>query len=110
MTGKPGYFSQFAAFWSAREEIRKIWFSLYTPQQGEQSAERLRPEDREAALRELALLPPDFPKVELPERVMDGYRHTPASPKDCIFSQLTTCVSADLRTFISPCQFGGKPV
>lgn len=110
MIGKPGYFSEFAAFWSAREEIRKIWFSLYTPQQGEQSAERLRPEDRQAVISELALLRHDFPKVEMPDRVLDGYRHPPASPKDCIFSQTTTCVSADLKTLVSPCQFGGKPV
>jgi MoaA/NifB/PqqE/SkfB family radical SAM enzyme len=110
MADRADYFSEFAAFWSAREEIRKIWFSLYTPQEGEESAERLRPEDREIVLRELATLPARFPKVELPERVLDGYRHPPASPQECIFSQTTTCVSADLKTFISPCQFGGRPV
>jgi sulfatase maturation enzyme AslB (radical SAM superfamily) len=44
MVGKAGYFREFAAFWSNRDEIRRIWFSLYTPQEGEQNAERLRPE------------------------------------------------------------------
>jgi len=110
MVGRPGYFPEFAEFWSARQEIRKIWFSLYTPQQGEQSAERLRPEDRQVILRELAALRGAFPKVELPDRVLDGYRQPPASPKECIFAQTTTCVSADLKTPIGPCQFGGKPV
>ncbi len=110
MIGRPGYFKEFAEFWSAREEIRKIWFSLYTPQEGEQSAERLRPEDRQAILKELAELRGAFPKVELPDRVLDGYHHAPASPEECIFAQTTTCVSADLKTPIGPCQFGGKPV
>ena len=110
MVGRPGYFSEFAAFWSAREEVRKIWFSLYTPQEGEQSAERLRPEDRQTVLQEFAALRDVFPKVELPDRVLDGYLHAPASPEECIFAQSTTCVSADLKTTISPCQFGGKPV
>lgn len=110
MIGRPGYFKEFAQFWSAREEIRKIWFSLYTPQEGEESAERLRPEDRKAILQELAALRGAFPKVELPDRVLDGYRHAPASPHECIFAQTTACVSADLKTRIGPCQFGGKPV
>jgi sulfatase maturation enzyme AslB (radical SAM superfamily) len=110
MVGKPGYFAEFAAFWSEREEIRRIWFSLYTPQEGEQSAERLRPEDRQNVLRELASLRARFPKIELPDRVLDGFYQAPASPHECIFSQVTTCVSADLTTSIGPCQFGGRPV
>jgi sulfatase maturation enzyme AslB (radical SAM superfamily) len=110
MIGKPGYFKEFAAFWSAREEIRKIWFSLYTPQEGEESVERLRPADRATVLEELARLRGEFPKVELPDRVLDGYHHAPSSPEECIFAQTTTCVSADLKTPIGPCQFGGRPV
>ena len=110
MAGRAGYLSDFAAFWSARAEIRKIWFSLYTPQEGDQSAERLRPEDRAAVLKELAEVRARYAKVELPDRVLEGLRHPPASPQDCIFSQTTTCVSADFKTFISPCQFGGRPV
>jgi hypothetical protein len=38
-----------------------------------------------------------------------GYLNPPASPADCIFSQMTTCVSADLHTPIAPCQYGGDP-
>ena len=107
---RPNYLSDFAAFWSQREEIRKIWFSLYTPQQGEQSDERLTAEDREKALREFARLRPSFPKIELPDQVLDGFLHPPASPRECIFAQVTDCISADLVTRISPCQFGGQPV
>jgi len=110
MVGKPGYFAEFATFWSEREEIQRIWFSLYTPQEGEESAERLRPEDRQEVLRELASLRTRFRKIELPDRVLDGYYKAPTSPHECIFSQVTTCVSADLATPIGPCQFGGRPV
>ncbi len=31
----------FLEFWSARPEVHRIWMSVYTPQRGEQSAERL---------------------------------------------------------------------
>jgi hypothetical protein len=33
----------------------------------------------------------------------------PKSPSECIFAQVTQCVSADLRHPITPCQFGGTP-
>src|ERR1700722_18899585 len=42
-----GYLDEFLAFWSARPEIHRIWFSVYTPQRGEQSAEMLTPELRQ---------------------------------------------------------------
>src|SRR5205085_3961099 len=38
---RPGYLEEFLRIWSAREEASKIWMSLYTPQIGESSAERL---------------------------------------------------------------------
>ncbi len=107
---RPGYLTDFARFWSAREEVRKIWFSLYTPQEGDKSEERLTPEDRRTVVGELGRLRQDFPKVDIPRQALDGFLHPPASPKQCIFAQNTTCVSADLTTQITPCQFGGQPV
>jgi MoaA/NifB/PqqE/SkfB family radical SAM enzyme len=109
MLARPGYLSEFARFWSDREEIRKIWFSIYTPQEGEASAERLLPQDRDTLLDELSATAARFPKVHLPRLVIDGYRNPPRSPEECTFARLTTCVSADLTTRITPCQFGGKP-
>src|SRR5207248_734368 len=38
---RPGYFDEFLQIWSARPEVEKIWYSLYTPQIGEVSEERL---------------------------------------------------------------------
>src|SRR5437899_4106444 len=43
LTMRPGYLDEFLAFWSLRTEVEKIWVSLYTPQIGEVSDERLRP-------------------------------------------------------------------
>ena len=104
------YLREFAAFWSKRLEVRRLWFSLYTPQQGEQSEERMTPRDRMTALEELSRLRLSYPLIEMPDRVLDGFLHPPASPQECIFAQTTTCISADLTTRITPCQFGGQPV
>jgi len=107
---RPNYFGDFASFWANRSEVRKIWFSLFTPQEENESAERLGPEDRRATLEELAQLRHTFPKIYLPEAVLNGYYHPPPSPRECIFAQTTNCISADLTTRITPCQFGGQPV
>jgi len=104
------YLHDFAGFWSERREVQKIWFSLFTPQEGPPADERLSPADRVKALEELAPLPRQFPKVYLPEVVLDGYRHPPLSPKDCIFAQVTDSIAPDLAARIAPCQLGGQPV
>lgn len=104
------YLRDFASFWSERSEVRKIWFSLFTPQAGDQSAERLASEDRLTVLEELAQLRESFAKVYLPDLVLNGYYRPPSSPEECIFAQTTNCISADLATRIRPCQFGGRPV
>jgi hypothetical protein len=83
---------------------------LFTPQEGDESRERLTAHDRQTVVEELARLRDKFPKVKMPSAVLDGYAHPPASPKECIFAQTTTCISADLTTYITPCQFGGRPV
>ena len=107
---RPNYLRDFASFWSLRDEVRKIWFSLFTPQQGHQTQERLTPEDRQEVIGELARLRASFAKLYVPDALLDGYLHPPTSPQECIFAQTTTCISADLTTGIKPCQFGGRPV
>ncbi len=110
MLQKPGYLFEFAHFWSARPEVRKIWFSLYTPQQGDSSAERLAPSDRAKVVGEIANMRATFPKMQMSDAVLRGYLAPPESPEGCVFAQVTDCVSADLQTRIGPCQFGGQPV
>ena len=110
MVRRPEYLSDFARLWSERKEARKIWFSLFTPQQGQEYEERLSAEDRRAVVAELARLRRTFPKVDAADVILDGLLHPPASPEECIFAQTTTCISSDLATPIGPCQFGGHPV
>jgi organic radical activating enzyme len=105
-----GYLRDFAEFWSGRPEARKIWFSLFTPQAGQNVQERLTAADRVFALKELAALPQLFPKVHLPRVVLYGFAQPLQEPAECIFAGVTQCVGADLKTEIRPCELGGKPV
>jgi sulfatase maturation enzyme AslB (radical SAM superfamily) len=104
------YLDDFAAFWSDRSEVRTIWFSLFTPQEGQASVERLSPVQRALVLERLERVARRFRKVYFSGAVLQGYTRPPESPRECIFAQSTVCISADLKTIITPCQFGGKPV
>ena len=106
---RPGYIEEFLRFWSARAEIDKIWFSLYTPQLGEVSAERLKPIDRERVIADLLALRLRYPKLTVPQGAIEAYAEPPRSPDECVFARTTTTISADLTTKITPCQFGGAP-
>jgi organic radical activating enzyme len=109
LLGREGYLREFTEFWSGQRHVRKIWFSLYTPQVGEESAEKLRPEDRTRVVTDLAALRTEFPKLQMPKGMIEVYATPPSSPADCIFSRVTHTLSADLQTKITPCQFGGTP-
>jgi MoaA/NifB/PqqE/SkfB family radical SAM enzyme len=106
---RPGYLEEFVAFWSTRADVKRIWMSLYTPQIGESSAERLSAADRERAVNDLRALRLRYPKLETPKALLDAYLDPPRSPGDCVFARTTTTISADLTTKITPCQFGGAP-
>jgi MoaA/NifB/PqqE/SkfB family radical SAM enzyme len=103
------YLEEFVQFWSNRDEVAKIWMSLYTPQKNEVSEERLRPEDRLRAVSELFRLRSLFKKLDLPKELIRVYEKPPAKPQDCVFANASTCISADLQKKITPCQFGGDP-
>jgi MoaA/NifB/PqqE/SkfB family radical SAM enzyme len=109
MMDRPGYLEEFARFWSARSETKRIWFSLFTPQQGAVAAEILTPEQRSQVIEELMRLRAKYPAIAMHKRVIEEFRKPPASPRDCIFARTTLTVSADLKTRITPCQFGGTP-
>jgi hypothetical protein len=106
---RSGYIDEFLKFWSTRDEVEKIWISLYTPQIGEVSDERLRPADRAHVVADLHALRLKYPKLALPKGLIDVYANPPDSPDDCVFALTTKTISADLRTRITPCQFGGAP-
>jgi MoaA/NifB/PqqE/SkfB family radical SAM enzyme len=106
---RPGYIEEFLRFWSVREEVKKIWVSLYTPQVGEVSDERLRPADRDRVVADLLALRLRYPKLALREGLIEVYADPPSSPEECVFARTTLSISADLTTKITPCQFGGAP-
>jgi MoaA/NifB/PqqE/SkfB family radical SAM enzyme len=107
---RPGYLTEFTEFWAAQPDVKRLWFSLYTPQKGEESAERLRPEDRRRVAEELLELHRREPKLrDMRPELLESYLNPPATPDDCIFARTTQCVSADLKRAITPCQFGGDP-
>jgi len=109
MMKRPGYLKEFLAFWSPRPEIRKVWFSLFTPQRGDRLPEMLETGERTQAIADMLLLRKEFPKLDMPEGMIRQFATPPASPKDCVFALTTQTLSADLKTKILPCQFGGDP-
>ena len=106
---RDGYLEEFVRFWSANPHTEHIWISLYTPQVGELSPERLTKADRTSVVATLFELRKRYSKMWMPEGLIKAYEAPPANPDDCIFAQTTECVSADFQTKITPCQFGGNP-
>lgn len=109
MLVRPGYLEEYVRFWAGREEARSIWVSLYSPQRGEVSAERLTPAQREFVAAELPRLHELYPKLLTAQGYAQALLHPPASPKECTFSRLSKNYSADLKTRVEPCVFGGDP-
>jgi len=109
MMQRNGYLEEFLRFWTLRQEARKVWMSIFTPQIGEQSPEILSPAQRAACVEELLRLRALYPKLDMHDPQIREFAHPPASPAECIFSQTTTSISADLKTQIVPCQLGGNP-
>jgi sulfatase maturation enzyme AslB (radical SAM superfamily) len=106
---RDGYLEEFLNFWQLNPHTRLIWVSLYTPQLGELSAERLTREDRARVIDDLRRLRSRFPKLQMPQATLNVFAKPPASPEDCIFAQTTECYSSDFERRITPCQFGGNP-
>ncbi len=109
IASRPGYLEEFLSFWSQNEAIQKIWFSLFTPQRGANDPEILTSDQRILVMNELRRLRPLFPKLDMPDIVIREIAKPPANPSECIFARTTETISADLKTKITPCQFGGDP-
>ena len=109
MMKRPGYLDEFLEFWTPRPEIKKVWFSLFTPQVGDQMPEILSAEERGRVITDMLQLRKRYPKLDMPEAVIRQFAAPPQKPEDCVFALTTQTLSADLETKITPCQFGGKP-
>ncbi len=106
---REGYLEEFLEFWSNQAEVAKVWFSLFTPQRGATDPEILNPQQRRTVIAELSRLRPKFPVLDMPDAVIREISSPPSSPRECIFARTTETISADLKTLITPCQFGGDP-
>ena len=109
MMKRPGYLAEFLEFWTPRQEVEKVWFSLFTPQVGDHMPEILSSAERARAIADMTQLQKQYRKLDMPDAVIRQFVSPPHSPKDCVFALTTLTLSADLRTKITPCQFGGNP-
>jgi MoaA/NifB/PqqE/SkfB family radical SAM enzyme len=109
MLERSTYLDEYMAFWSARPEVCRIWFSVYTPQKGESSPEMLSQEQRRQLIRQLPELGRKFPAFVMAPGIAQAFASPPASPSECLFSRMSVNYSADLDTRVEPCVFGGEP-
>ena len=109
MLERAAYLEDYISFWSTRPEINHIWVSVYTPQLGEESSEKLTPADRRTLATDLPKLAQKYPKFLFTQGMGNAVEHPPASPNDCVFSKMSVNLSADLRSRVEPCIFGGSP-
>ncbi len=106
---EPGYMDRYLDFWNSRPEVNNIWVSIYTPQLDEDSAERLTPKDRHQLASYFNSVGGRYQKLTMHKGLMDAFIEPPASPSTCLFSKLSVNYTADLKTRVEPCVFGGKP-
>lgn len=109
MLARENAIESFLRFWDGVPDAKRVWFSLFTPQRGAVAPEILTPQQRRSVVADLIRLCPLFPKLDMKEETIAEYLAPPSSPAQCIFAQSTCTISADLKTRITPCQFGGDP-
>jgi sulfatase maturation enzyme AslB (radical SAM superfamily) len=109
MMKRPGYLREFLEFWTPQPEIKKVWFSLFTPQIGDRMPEILSPQERAQVMADLLQLRKVFPKLDMAPELIQQIASPPHDPSECVFALTTRTISADLKTKITPCQFGGNP-
>ena len=69
LLGREGYLREFTEFWSAAARPEDL--VQPAPQVGEESAEKLRPEDRTRVVTDLLALRTEFPKLEMPKGMIE---------------------------------------
>ncbi len=106
---QPGYMDRYLKFWNAQPEVNQIWVSVYTPQMNEDSAERLTEENRRELAAYFNSVQGRYPKLTMHKGLMDAFLNSPTSPSTCLFSKLSVNYTADLKTRVEPCVFGGEP-
>lgn len=109
MLSRAGYAEEYVSFWSRRDQVNRIWASVYSPQVGEHTPEMLTKQDREILAEQLPKLRQRYPKFLINEGMGHAFLHPPQTPAQCLFSRMSTNYTADLDTRIEPCVLGGTP-
>src|SRR5215469_2775874 len=109
MLQQAGYIEEYVSFWSSRPEVVRIWVSTYTPQREEHSEEILTAADRARLVDELLSAKTRYPKLLMNAGIAKSTLHPPSNPSDCMFSRMSVNYTADLKTRVEPCGFGGTP-
>jgi len=109
MLCRASYLDEYIDFWSRRNEVHRIWASVYSPQRGEQTPEMLTRGDREILAEELPKLRRRYPKLLINQGIANAFLQPPQTPAQCIFSRMSVNYTADLKTHVEPCVLGGTP-
>ncbi len=109
MMERDDYLDEYFEFWNARPETRSIWLSTYTPQLGEEAPEILTPESKQRLIEKLPTWRQRYPKLLMFGKSGDALARPPANPAQCTFATMSANYSADLKTRVEPCIFGGTP-
>ncbi len=109
MMERAGYLQEYVKFWSDRAEVNRIWVSVYSPQIGEHSNEMLTSEDRASLARQLPSLEKQYPKLLFNGGIAKAFLAPPNDPEECLFAKMSANYSADFKTRVEPCVFGGTP-
>jgi MoaA/NifB/PqqE/SkfB family radical SAM enzyme len=109
MARRTGYIPEFVDLWSANRNVERIWMSIFTPQIGATNIECLDSDERKLVVEILLRICREENKLDMPEGVIREFLAPPAWPGRCIFATTTLSLSADFRTKVEPCQFGGTP-
>jgi MoaA/NifB/PqqE/SkfB family radical SAM enzyme len=109
MVKRGGDIPEFIDFWAANPAVEKIWMSIFTPQRGATNVECLTADERRRVVETLLRLRQVHPKLDMLEGMIKEFLSPPLSPDRCIFAQTTCTLSADFKTRVEPCQFGGDP-
>ena len=109
MLERTGYLDDYFTFWSERPEVEWIWVSTYTPQVGETAPEMLSAAQRRQVAEATVGWRQRYKKILMDARTPQAIANPPMSPSDCAFARLSVNYSADLKTRVEPCIFGGTP-
>jgi sulfatase maturation enzyme AslB (radical SAM superfamily) len=109
MMDRDDYLDEYFEFWNSRPETRSIWLSAYTPQIGEQTPEILTPKMKQQLTAKFPEWQKRFPKLMMFSNSGAAFAMPPVDPSQCTFATMSANYSADLKSRIEPCIFGGTP-